>query len=285
MNQKNNLKIILITLLVSPVVLAAPLDFSKEMSDLQSFALKLLVIAVIFWREKVRMSREAKLRMDHDRMLAQSFLAKKVAHDIRSPLSALQLIINTLHSDNREQKQIISDVVTRINGIAEDLLNSEDKKMPITSVEDKKQSSSSLPEMIQSLVQEKMALFPEMKFSLHVNADNFNLSGKNVELSRVLSNVLNNAIESGSEGNIVHINAYEVLNSTYIEVVDFGQGISEYVLAKLGREKISTKGDLGNGIGLFAAFETVSAWGGGISIQSKTGLGTKVTIKLCQKVA
>jgi two-component system sporulation sensor kinase A len=282
MSRKNLSKAILIILLLSPSAFAMPAQFVPDLSDIQSLALKLMVIIAIFLREKNRMNREAKLRLAHDKMMAQSFLAKKVAHDIRSPLSALQLIVNTLHADNKEQKQIIVDVVTRINGIAEDLLMSEKSQPLVAEKNEVEECGVNLKDMLSSLLKEKSSLFPQMKFLFDFQLEN-KWKGKGVELSRIISNVLNNAIESNSEGNMVHINAYETQEAMYIEVVDFGSGISEEVLAKLGQEQVSTKGSRGNGIGLFSAFQDLKAWGGEIGVQSKMGIGTKVTVKLPRK--
>lgn len=279
MSRKNLSKAILIILLLSPSAFAIPVNFVPDVSDIQSLAIKLMVIIVIFLREKNRMNREAKLRAAHAKMIEQSFLAKKVAHDIRSPLSALQLIVNTLHADNREQKQIITDVVTRINGIAEDLLMSDKNVSQATQNIEVESSKSNLKEMLLKLVQEKASLFPQMKFMASIKLEG-KWAGKEIELSRVLSNILNNAVESKSEENIVHINAYESQNLMNIEVVDFGRGISEEVLSKLGKEQVSTKGQQGNGIGLLSAFQNIEALGGNILVQSKAGVGTKVTIKI-----
>lgn len=283
MNRKSLSKIILTILFVTlGAQTTAATTVASGMPELHSLALKLFVIIFIFWREKNRMEKEADLQVINERMLAQSVLAKRAAHDIRSPLSALQLIVGTLHAENKEQKQIIIDVVSRINGIANDLLTSEKAELESEEVIERPKTSkvSDIKGLVESLTAEKAALFPDVKFVSAIKQESMNWSGSDVELSRVLSNILNNAIESGADENTIYINAYPTRKFMYVEVIDFGQGISNDVLAKLGKEELTTKGSQGNGIGLYSAFSTVRSWGGDILIQSKLGVGTKVIVKI-----
>lgn len=61
-----------------------------------------------------------RLKLELEDRIGQT--AKQLAHDIRSPLSALNIISQKLKGNDAEAK-LINDVVSRINGIANDLLS------------------------------------------------------------------------------------------------------------------------------------------------------------------
>ena len=49
-------------------------------------------------------------------------IARQVAHDIRSPLSALNIVASTLHDVPESKRKLIGNAISRINQIANDLL-------------------------------------------------------------------------------------------------------------------------------------------------------------------
>jgi len=65
-----------------------------------------------------------------------------------------------------------------------------------------------------------------------------------------------------------------------IFVRDEGHGMSEETLGKLFQPFFSTKGDLGNGLGLYISKEIVERNHGTLTITSELGKGTEVRIQL-----
>ncbi len=239
-----------------------------------------VILTLIFLREKRNSARQIEIQIERGQALAQAELARRVAHDIRSPLSALGLIIGTLKDENIEQKQIIKDVVVRINGIANDLLTSDNKErealLPIRS----ERVGIDLRKVIGAVIQEKIALYPEVQFKLDIHKASANLSINEGDLARIISNLLNNSVESIVDQKIIQVKVYSNQKDIYIDVIDFGSGIPEHILEKIGQQEVSTKGKDGNGIGLYSAFSQVRSWGGEIAIQSREGVGTRITLKI-----
>jgi signal transduction histidine kinase len=63
-------------------------------------------------------------------------------------------------------------------------------------------------------------------------------------------------------------------------VRDNGHGMSEETLRNLFQPFYSTKGDLGNGLGLYISHEIVQRHGGSITVQSAIGEGTSFRVCL-----
>ena len=75
--------------------------------------------------------------------------------------------------------------------------------------------------------------------------------------------------------------------SAAIVVIDSGIGISPELLSKLGTEKISfgkENSASGAGIGVFTAKEYVESMGGQLTIQSREGEGTMVSIRFMNEI-
>jgi signal transduction histidine kinase len=128
-------------------------------------------------------------------------LATQVAHDIRSPLTALNSIINDLPYIPEEQRIILRNASIRINDIANNLLTKYRKKdnefMSDLSV-------SLIEPIIETMVSEKrlssesrlITLETTISQSAYFVFANIGLQ----DFKRVLSNLINNAMEAFSEG-------------------------------------------------------------------------------------
>jgi hypothetical protein len=102
-----------------------------------------------------------------------------------------------------------------------------------------------------------------------------------IEFARVLSNLINNAVEAIESCGLVHITVSS-LEPDFVEltICDTGKGIPTHVLPRL-MQRGATHGKVGgSGLGLDHARECLESWGGRLSIASKPGQGTTVTLQL-----
>ncbi len=104
-------------------------------------------------------------------------------------------------------------------------------------------------------------------------------------IERVLRNILSNAIKYTFEGGKISILTTRVLNEIYIKIEDNGKGIPQadlgHVFERFYRvDKSRARNEGGTGLGLSIAKEIVNRHGGDISIESKLGRYTRVTIKI-----
>ena len=101
------------------------------------------------------------------------------------------------------------------------------------------------------------------------------------EIREVLINVLNNAYNAITGGGEITISTSQEKDSVVIKIMDTGPGIPEGVREKLFRPFASTRG---TGVGLFWSRFIVSQYGGAMEVESATGSGATVVIRLpCEK--
>lgn len=112
------------------------------------------------------------------------------------------------------------------------------------------------------------------------------------KLSKILSNLITNALKFTPEGGKVNIRLYyedgavpELEQYAKIEVKDTGVGIPEESLEQVFNrfyqvKQGNLKGDSGSGIGLALTKELVELYRGEITLKSKPGIGSTFTVRL-----
>lgn len=105
------------------------------------------------------------------------------------------------------------------------------------------------------------------------------------QMHRVLMNLVLNARDAMPDGGRITLRTHAVPNTSKIELIvsDTGFGMSEEVRARLYEPFFTTKqSGSGNGLGLFAVQNIVAQSGGKLWVESKSGKGTHITIRLPQ---
>ncbi|MFO0579767.1 MAG: HAMP domain-containing sensor histidine kinase [Polyangia bacterium] len=233
--------------------------------------------------------REQKLREEQRALEQIRQLQAQVAHDIRSPLAALNVAVVTLQESIPEpSRRLLRGAADRIKDIANDLLDknrraAQDRSVPLP-VE-----SVSLCCLIDEAASEKRlqraggtidirARMDEQSYGLFAAAN-----GR--ELKRVLSNLLDNAIEASPDGGRVTLRAALEGPRVLLSVSDSGRGVPAEILPRLGEQGFSFNKPQGSGLGLYHARSTVERWGGTLTIRSAAGTGTTVDLRLPRATA
>lgn len=213
---------------------------------------------------------------EFEKRAAVADLASQVAHDIRSPLSALNLAVASTQLPENHQL-VIKEALRRINNIANGLL---DRGRSNTS------EVKSINEILHSLVTEKkMEHGEEIQFHLRTPQEALETPIDSSTLERCLSNLINNAVEAIDSKGQVTVSLKKAENSAVIEISDSGRGIPETILGKIGKRGFSYRKDgRGNGLGVSFAKETIEKYAGQFKIISKVGSGTTVLMSLPQFV-
>lgn len=218
-------------------------------------------------------------------------LNRQVAHDIRSPLSALNMILSNIPEVGQEKIQIIKSAAGRINEIAEDLLkNGRNREFGTHNTESFQQEKKVMDkvlisDVVQSIVNEKQIILGINSYIIFevdlVEAEDAIVNFNRTSLERVFSNLINNSIEafSNKSGSInIRVAAYH--GNVVIALQDNGKGIPESILTKLGQVEITSGKENGNGLGIFYAKKSIEEAGGTFEIHSRIDIGTMITIKL-----
>lgn len=216
----------------------------------------------------------------------QAKIAKQVAHDIRSPLTALNMLSSIAIGLPENQRVLMKKAVLRVNDIANSLL----EKNSDLSSNSKEEHSYLLSSIIDSVITEKRLQFRDktiIEITFEVNERSYGLFSKvnASSIKRAISNLINNSVEAIDDGpGLIEVKLY-ALNSrqNVIEIVDNGKGIPEEVIRKLGQEGLSVgkKGSQsGSGLGIFGTKEAIEEMSGSLLFSSKVGSGTSAKIML-----
>ncbi|MGZ3768637.1 MAG: sensor histidine kinase [Bdellovibrio sp.] len=233
---------------------------------------------------------------EESKRAALADLSRQVSHDIRSPLSALNMVMSQLPQLSEEKRVLIRNSVQRINDIANSLLEKGTTSREINdSNTDKKLEVILLGSLIDSIVSEKRIQFRD-RINIEIVTDIGDAFGVFArananELKRILSNLINNSVEAfGNGGGKVTVSLRGQKETTSITVSDTGKGIPKNILSKLlAGEKGVSHGkegtDSGSGIGIFHAKSTIESFGGRFDINTKEGTGTMISMILPREKA
>jgi signal transduction histidine kinase len=98
-------------------------------------------------------------------------------------------------------------------------------------------------------------------------------------LHQALVNVVMNAVQATASGGRVTVSASAGHDQVHIVVADTGRGIAPEILDAVFKPFFTTR-HTGTGLGLPITREIVQRHGGSVSIESRVGIGTIVSIQL-----
>ncbi len=100
-------------------------------------------------------------------------------------------------------------------------------------------------------------------------------------LHAVIGHILRNAQEATADDGKVWVSAELAAGVVHISICDDGSGMAaDFVRDQLFQPFVSTKGSQGMGIGAYQAREYFTAMGGGVTVVSEKGQGTRFTLSL-----
>lgn len=218
-----------------------------------------------------------------ERDLAKTNLIATISHELKTPLSSINLSIKLLEDVrvgplNEEQKDLINSVKlhsARILNLVNEVL---DFTQAETGQIKLKINSHSVGDIIELGTFAVLMLINEKEIGLEVTVKN-KLPNVKCDIEKtvwVIVNLLNNAIRYSERKSKVSIFAELVNNFIQISVKDFGQGISVDEQQKIFEKYVTSKSksSKGTGLGLAIAKEFVEVQGGKIGFESSEGKGS-----------
>lgn len=215
-------------------------------------------------------------------------LSRQVAHDIRSPLAAINIAISDVMTIPENKRILIRSAAKRINDIANNMLFISKKND-----QEIKNSNNNLkvePELIyvvlDSIVSEKRYEYSNLPIKINlIVSEGSDICFAEINLTsfkRTLSNLINNSCEAIKSEGIINLRLSHDCTCVKIVIDDNGCGIPQNLLQKITDYGFSFGKTNGAGIGLSYAKQQVEVLNGQISIESKINVGTSVSIKLKQ---
>ena len=216
------------------------------------------------------------------------------AHDLKAPLAAIQtflgVILDGFAGDlNEKQKHMMQRASQRIN----ELLNLISNLLDIPRIEigqlAQEMTEVSLAQVIDKFVEETSSLVEQkgLKLLVHIPPNLSCVYGVPTRLRQVIANLVNNAVNYTSEGEVV-VGVIETDNEILVEVADTGCGIPPDDRPKLFEDffRGTNVWPKGTGLGLSISRRIIQAHGGKIWAESpcaETGKGSKFCFTLPKK--
>lgn len=224
--------------------------------------------------------------VEKEKIEAKVQMAKEIAHNIKSPITAIEMMLPMMIKMPDEMKGVLRNSVKEIKTLSQRLKAQADSM----SFESNEPEMMYLPAILREQIALKQIEYSsrtDIKIELidETHCSDAFVKGNSSELISILSNLVNNAIESYSHGGTVTVRLHCDAIRCTIFVIDDGVGIPSEYLPSMGSKSITFKGNKGHGLGLTHAFKIVQSWGGKISIDSEVGVGTTVTINLSKSLA
>lgn len=180
------------------------------------------------------------------KLAALGQLSASIAHEIRNPLAAIVQANDLMLGCEPDQQHVLNGMIgkqaTRINRIIEDTLNMvKNKETHPVHIE--------LNRFIPQFIQEDLADISE---KIQVNIDvKLDIQFDEAQLRQILINLLRNAVRHNApEANYVELNIHPYEHKVWIDVRDFGHGVSITDQAQLFKPFFSTSIN-GTGLGLY----------------------------------
>lgn len=223
-----------------------------------------------------------------EREAAWRDIARRVAHEIKNPLTPMKLSIQHLYNlyqekdfDNFEEvlkksKELITKEIDKLSKIATAF--SDYAKLPKRNYE---------PLNVNEVLEDVISLYSlnkELIIEKHLKDDLRPVKADRQELNRVFQNLFRNAVQAldekdNSKGHcMICIKSYNKLQNVVVEIRDNGSGMDEEMLTKLFEPNFSTK-TTGMGLGLSIIKKSLDDMKAEIKFSSKKGVGTTVMIE------
>ena len=227
-------------------------------------------------------SKEARLRRAES-LASLTTLAAGVAHEIKNPLGSmgihLQLIQKKIAGkDCIEAKDIsshlgvIGEEVDRLNRIVVDFLFA---VKPMDTVLEDGDLNHVIDELLQFVQPELDQAGVVIESSLSPTLPLLRIDARYIK--QALLNLIKNGVAAMPEGGTLHIETRRSGDDVLLVISDTGAGIPEEIMEKIFEPYFTTK-PFGTGLGLTIVFKIVKEHFGDISVTSRVGEGTTVTL-------
>lgn len=214
------------------------------------------------------------------------------SHELRGPLTAIKASIEIIqnhpervHPKDQKKVNAISSATSHMGQLIEDLLflARSDQTVVVLSREKTEVSLNSLLSKL-IVLNEPFAQKKQIELQSHLVTE-IKIIGDRVQLTRLFSNLLQNALQYTPEGGIVSVYLSRDNRLGVVNIRDTGIGISTeqlpHVFDRFWRaNKARTRRKGGTGLGLAIAQAIAKNHGGKIIVTSKVNVGTCFQVKI-----
>lgn len=218
-------------------------------------------------------------------------MLSNISHDIKTPLTVILGYIEIITNDEGLNRQQMNSLLKIVNGKAEEVIELINKFFELAKLESEDKTIEISKVNVNEVCQKKILDYYDIlssrdfEVSIIIPEETIYALGNEIELERILDNLISNAIKYGAEGKMVGIELAANQDNVYISIADKGKGIAE-----LHREHVfdrmytmdDSRNSLyqGSGLGLTITKTLVEKMGGKISLESMPYHRTTFTVQL-----
>jgi two-component system sensor histidine kinase HydH len=207
------------------------------------------------------------------------FISKTLAHEMKNPLASIkgfaQLSLRKVDDEKTKKAQsLILKEALRLERLLENLSSYTHPK-PL------KLSFFDLRDLLTEVIETFKLLYPSADLVLNYKGEAFNVYSDRDKLKQVLINLLENALQAGSERGVLKVDVDLIAEdqSYIIRIKDYGKGVSQGELKRIWEPFYTTKAK-GMGLGLTIVKRLCEELNCKIEIRSKEGAGTEAWLKI-----
>lgn len=216
----------------------------------------------------------------YEREEAWKNMARQVAHEIKNPLTPMRLSIQSFQMRFNPCQE---DAQQKVDTLCDSLIQQIDTLSSITSAfADFAKMPVRKDEVINmvEVVKKSLDIFDSRSIAFNYSEENIPLYMDKSELSRVVNNLVKNAIQAIPKGRIpdIQVNLFKETSEIILIIKDNGIGIEEELQDKIFEPQFTTK-TAGMGLGLAMVRKIIDDYNGTVELISDKGKGSTFMIK------
>jgi signal transduction histidine kinase len=218
--------------------------------------------------------------------VAWAEMARKVAHEIKNPLTPIQLSAEHLLSVYKDKRgdfeETLIESTSYIIKEVENLRKIAKEFLEISKETALQKEAFDIKEVVQETIAPyKKILAERITLKETYEGEDFILKGDKSKINIALRNVFTNAIEAIEGRGKIEVRVCSEKGALTIEINDSGVGMDQQTLNRIFEPYYSTK-EVGTGLGLTIAKKIIEDHEGKITASSQKEVGTTITIFLPQ---
>jgi signal transduction histidine kinase len=198
-----------------------------------------------------------------------------LAHEIRNPLSTINLTVEMLKITNdQQQKEAYLDIIARNSLRINDLLTKLLASYQLDGIKSEKYSINQLMDEVLFMIRDRL-LLKNIKVSKYYSTQDCKISLNIEKIKIALTNIIINAVEAMPlEKPQLRLVTKLINGKCVVEIEDNGSGISKENMKRIFTPYFTTKPG-GIGLGLSSSLDILRANHFHVELQSEEGVGTR----------
>jgi signal transduction histidine kinase len=216
--------------------------------------------------------------------VAWTEMARKVAHEIKNPLTPIQLsaehVLKVAEDDRGDLNQALKESMSYIISEVEHLRRTAQEFMEIARDTTVRKEPVDLKRILEEVLEPYRRLLADrIRFTVVAEGADFRARGDEDKLKTAFRNVVANAVEAISQRGAMTVTIGRRGQVFTVAVSDSGPGMTRETAERVFDLYFSTK-DGGTGLGLPITKKIIEEHGGAIRVATEPGRGTTITIEL-----